>query len=148
LDRWEGFMATFDDLDAGRLTQSVLRILREGPGVGLRAVVAGDRSTLLGRLPTTVEDKLVMRMGDRNDYGLAGLSTRKMPDSMPAGRAFRNDSMIETQFALLDADHSGSAQVAALAEIVRRARQRDSGVPRRHRPGRVDVVPARITVGA
>jgi S-DNA-T family DNA segregation ATPase FtsK/SpoIIIE len=146
LDRWEGFMATFDDLDAGRLTQNVLRILREGPGVGLRAVVAGDRSTLMGRLPTTVEDKLVMRMGDRNDYGLAGLSARRMPDVMPAGRAFRNDTMIETQFALLDPDPSGPAQVAALAAIARSARERDSAVPRRHRPARVDLLPARITV--
>ncbi|HVQ93899.1 MAG TPA: FtsK/SpoIIIE domain-containing protein [Mycobacteriales bacterium] len=145
LDRWEGFMATFDELDAGRLTQSVLRILREGPGVGLRAVVAGDRSTLLGRLPTAIEDKLVMRMGDRNDYGLGGLSTRKMPDSMPPGRAFRNDSMIEAHFALLDPDPSGPAQVAALAQLARAARERDSVVPRRHRPQRVDVLPARIT---
>ena len=111
LDRWEGFMASFDELDGGRLTQNVLRILREGPSVGLRAVVAGDRSALLGRLPTTIEDKLVLRMGDRNDYGLAGLQTKKMPDSMPPGRAFRNDSMLETQLALLDPDPSGPAQV-------------------------------------
>ncbi|MEN3362173.1 MAG: segregation ATPase FtsK/SpoIIIE, family, partial [Mycobacteriales bacterium] len=146
LDRWEGFMATFDELDAGRLTQSVLRILREGPGVGLRAVVAGDRSTLLGRLPTAIEDKLVMRMGDRNDYGLGGLSTRKMPDSMPPGRAFRNDSMVEAHFALLDPDPAGPAQVAALADIARTARERDSVVPRRYRPQRVDLLPARITL--
>ena len=146
LDRWEGFMASFDELDGGRLTQNVLRILREGPSVGLRAVVAGDRSALLGRLPTTIEDKLVLRMGDRNDYGLAGLQTKKMPDSMPPGRAFRNDSMVETQLALLDPDPSGPAQVRALAGIARAARERDAGVPRAQRPSRVDVLPARITL--
>jgi S-DNA-T family DNA segregation ATPase FtsK/SpoIIIE len=124
----------------------VLRILREGPGVGLRAVVAGDRSALLGRLPTTVEDKLVMRMGDRNDYGLAGLQTRRMPESMPPGRAFRNDSMIETQVALLDPDPSGPAQVRALGRIAREAHERDAAVPRAQRPARVDVLPARISV--
>ena len=145
LDRWEGFMASFDELDGGRLTQNVLRILREGPGVGLRAVVAGDRSALLGRLPTTIEDKLVMRMGDRNDYGLAGLQSRRMPDSMPPGRAFRNDSMIETHVALLDPDPSGPAQVRALATIAGQARERDADVPRARRPARVDVLPARIS---
>ncbi len=146
LDRWEGFMASFDELDGGRLTQNVLRILREGPSVGLRAVVAGDRSALLGRLPTTIEDKLVLRMGDRNDYGLAGLQTKKMPDSMPPGRAFRNDSMLETQLALLDSDPSGPAQVKALGRIAAAARERDAYVPRSQRPARVDVLPARITL--
>ncbi len=146
LDRWEGFMASFDELDGGRLTQNVLRILREGPSVGLRAVVAGDRSALLGRLPTTIEDKLVMRMGDRNDYGLAGLQTRRMPDSMPPGRAFRNDSMLETQLALLDPDPSGPAQVRALGRIAAAARERDAYVPRAQRPARVDVLPARISL--
>jgi DNA segregation ATPase FtsK/SpoIIIE, S-DNA-T family len=146
VDRWEGFMATFDELDGGRLTANVLRILREGPGVGLRAVVAGDRSTLLGRLPTAIEDKLIMRMGDRNDYGLGGLQVRKMPDSMQPGRAFRNDSMVEAHFALLDQDPAGPAQVAALAGIARQARERDAGVPRHLRPARVDVLPARITL--
>ncbi len=145
LDRWEGFMASFDELDGGRLTQNVLRILREGPSVGLRAVVAGDRSALLGRLPTTIEDKLVLRMGDRNDYGLAGLQSRKMPDSMPPGRAFRNDSMIETHVALLDPDPTGPAQVRALAALAREARERDAEVPRHCRPARVDVLPARIS---
>src|SRR6185369_13368954 len=139
-------MASFDELDGGRLTQNVLRILREGPSVGLRAVVAGDRSALLGRLPTTIEDKLVLRMGDRNDYGLAGLQTKKMPDSMPPGRAFRNDSMLETQLALLDPDPSGPAQVKALARITAAARERDASVPRGQRPARVDVLPARITL--
>jgi S-DNA-T family DNA segregation ATPase FtsK/SpoIIIE len=148
LDRWEGFLASFDDLDAGRPTQNVLRILREGPGVGLRAVVAGDRSALLGRLPSMIEDKLVLRMGDRNDYGLAGLSVRAMPDTMPPGRAFRNDTMVEAQLALLGpvADPAGPAQLAALAAIARAAEERDAAVPRRFRPARVDLLPARITV--
>lgn len=146
LDRWEGFMASFDDLDGGQLTQNVLRILREGPGVGLRAVISSDRSGLIGRLPTTVEDKLIMRMGDRGDYGLAGLNARKLPDHFPPGRAFRNDSAVETQFALLTADPAGPAQVAALAAIAEQARQRDTGVPRVHRPARVDVLPARIAL--
>jgi S-DNA-T family DNA segregation ATPase FtsK/SpoIIIE len=86
LDRWEGFMASFDELDGGRLTQNVLRILREARASGCARSSPGDRSALLGRLPDhRSKDKLVLRMGDRNDYGLAGLQTKKMPDSMPPG---------------------------------------------------------------
>jgi S-DNA-T family DNA segregation ATPase FtsK/SpoIIIE len=146
LDRWEGFMATFDDLDGGTMTTNILRLLREGPGVGLRAVIAADRSGLLGKLPTTIEDKLVMRMGDTNDYSLGGLSARRLPSVIPPGRAFRNDSMVETQFALLDHNPAGPAQVAALAAIARAATERDADVPRALRPARVDVLPARIAV--
>jgi len=144
LDRWEGFMASFDDLDGGAMTTNILRLLREGPGVGLRAVIAADRSGLLGKLPTTIEDKLVMRMGDTNDYSLGGLSARKLPSVFPPGRAFRNDSMIETQFALLDRDPAGPVQVGALAAIARAATERDASVPRSLRPARVDVLPPRI----
>jgi S-DNA-T family DNA segregation ATPase FtsK/SpoIIIE len=146
LDRWEGFMATFDDLDGGVLTTNILRLLREGPGVGLRAVIASDRAGLLGKLPSTIEDKLVMRMGDTNDYSLGGLNARKLPAVFPPGRAFRNDSMIETQFALLDRDPAGPAQVRALAEVARMATERDAGVPRALRPARVDMLPTRISV--
>jgi DNA segregation ATPase FtsK/SpoIIIE, S-DNA-T family len=146
LDRWEGFMASFDDLDGGAMTTNVLRLLREGPGVGLRAVIAADRSGLLGKLPTTVEDKLIMRMGDVNDYSLGGLQPRRLPSVFPPGRAFRNDSMIETQLALLDRDPSGPAQVRALAEVARAATERDASVPRALRPARVDQLPARIAV--
>ena len=146
LDRWEGFMASFDDLDGGAMTTNILRMLREGPGVGLRAVIAADRSGLLGKLPTTVEDKLIMRMGDVNDYSLGGLSVRRLPSVFPAGRAFRNDSMIETQLALLDPDPAGPAQVRALAEVARATTERDASVPRALRPARVDQLPARIAV--
>jgi DNA segregation ATPase FtsK/SpoIIIE, S-DNA-T family len=146
LDRWEGFMASFDDLDGGAMTTNVLRLLREGPGVGLRAVIAADRSGLLGKLPTTVEDKLIMRMGDVNDYSLGGLQAKRLPAFFPPGRAFRNDSMVETQFALLDRDPAGPAQVRALAQVAAMASARDAAVPKRLRPARVDLLPARIAV--
>jgi len=146
LDRWEGFMSSFDDIDAGRMTQSVYRLLREGPGVGLRMIVSSDRTGLMGRLPTAVEEKLILRLSDRNDYALGGLSVRKMPDFMPPGRAFRNDSAVETHFALLAADPSGPAQVKAFGDIAKAAIARDGQLPRRRRAARVDVLPPRITL--
>jgi DNA segregation ATPase FtsK/SpoIIIE-like protein len=146
LDRWEGFTSALESLDGGALTDRVHQLLREGPGVGLRVVMTADRSGLAGRLSTMVEDKLVMRMADRGDYTLAGLPPRALPESMPAGRAFRIDPVVELQFALLDADPAGRAQVAALAAIARAATERDADVPRTLRPARVDVLPSRIMV--
>ena len=43
LDRWEGFTTTLGELDHGRLTQSITRILGEGASVGIHLVMTGDR---------------------------------------------------------------------------------------------------------
>src|SRR5690606_32649760 len=47
LDRWEGFVAAFEGYDYGRLIEALLQLLREGPAVGLRAVITSDRPGLL-----------------------------------------------------------------------------------------------------
>ena len=144
LDRWEGFVSAFDDVDTGRLTDTFLRLLREGPGAGLRVVVAGDRSALLSKLSSSIEDTLCLRLADRSDYALAGLSPRLLPDRIENGRGFRGDSGIEVQIALLGVDGSGAAQTAELATIVG-AWAAAPALPPGRRPFRVDVLPTRIT---
>jgi DNA segregation ATPase FtsK/SpoIIIE, S-DNA-T family len=145
LDRWEGFMSSFDDIDAGRITQNMLRLLREGPGVGIRAVIAGDRSVLMGRLASAVEDKLLLRMSDKTDYSMAGLRPKDMPDKVDPGRGFRGETGIEVQVALLSDDPAGPAQVARINEVATTTTERDRNVPRQFRPARVDVLPPRIS---
>ena len=141
LDRWEGFTAAFDDLDGGRLTETLLRLLREGPGAGLRVVVTGDRSVLLGKIAAAVEDRLVLRLADRGDYSLAGLQVRHLPDQVPPGRGLRPGSGSQVQVALLTADASGAAEAAALAQVAASAPAGGPGP----RPFRVDVLPRLIT---
>ena len=63
---------------------------------------------------------------------------------MATGRAFRAESGLETQVALLTQDPSGQAQAAELAAIAEQANARDSGIPRSRRPFRVDVLPSRV----
>ncbi|WP_214401035.1 FtsK/SpoIIIE domain-containing protein [Pseudonocardia lacus] len=144
LDRWEGFVAAYENYDYGRLVDTVVRLLREGPAVGLRAIVTGDRSVLSGQISTVFERRLVLRMSEPTDYGYAGINERKVPRSMPPGRAVEQagagDTLIESQVALLDPDPSGAAQVAALRRIARAAPP-----PRRSRPLRVDDLPAEVT---
>jgi S-DNA-T family DNA segregation ATPase FtsK/SpoIIIE len=144
LDRWEGFVPTLGEVDGGALTEALWMIMREGASVGIHLVVAGDRSLLTGRVSTLTEDKLVLRLTDRGDYSLAGLNPRKMPEDIAPGRAFRADSAIETQFAVLGTDPSGPAQAEAIARIGARAAERDAAIPRSRRAFRVDVLPSRL----
>lgn len=121
IDRWEGYVAAFEGYDYGRLTEALLQLLREGPAVGLRAVVTGDRSCLLGQVSTVFDDRLLLRLADPADYGLAGLPIKDLPATMPPGRALTTGEhgIVESQIALLSPDPTGQAQVAALQALTR-----------------------------
>jgi S-DNA-T family DNA segregation ATPase FtsK/SpoIIIE len=73
------------------------------------------------------------------------VSTKQVPESMPAGRALIADGAVEVQVALLVEDESGPSQAAALAEIAKAAHVRDGLIAPGRRPFRVDVLPARLT---
>ncbi len=163
LDRWEGYVAAFENYDYGRLLDALMQLLREGPAVGLRAVVTSDRSGLIGQISTIFDDRLVLRLADPADYGLAGLPVRDLPASMPPGRALSvgEHGLVESQIALLSPDPSGPAQVAVLQELGRTAAARFGEVPgggfhadcdsrgcwgwAGEPPLRVDALPMRIT---
>ncbi|MCK2221282.1 cell division protein FtsK [Actinomadura sp. ATCC 31491] len=121
LDRWEGFVAAFESYDYGRLIEALLQLLREGPAVGLRAVITSDRSGLLGQVSTVFDDRLLLRLSDPADYGLAGFPLKGLPSSIPPGRALSLDDngIVEHHIALLSPDPSGPAQVAALQTLAR-----------------------------
>ncbi|GAA3130247.1 hypothetical protein GCM10020001_060190 [Nonomuraea salmonea] len=141
-------MAAFEGYDYGRLIESLLQLLREGPAVGLRAVVTSDRSGLLGQVSTVFDDRLLLRLSDAADYGLAGFPLKGLPSVLPPGRALSmgEHGIVEHQIALLAADPAGPAQVAALQALAREAgpaagRPWGAGGP----PLRVDALPLRIT---
>ncbi len=154
IDRFEGFLASFEEVDGGALVDMLTRLLREGPSVGLRIVMTGDRRSASGRFSTAIENRFVLRMADRSDYAMMGLAAGAVPDVLPPGRGFQVETSVETQLALLAEDPSGRAQVAALHELGAAAAVRD-GVPPGpatgartdyRRPFRIDVLPGRITV--
>ncbi len=150
LDRWEGFVAAFEHYDYGRLVDDVLRLLREGAAVGLRAVFTGDRSGLTGQVSTVFDNRLILHMADPNDYNYAGINERQVPSEMPPGRALEavgpgGTSLRESQIALLDADATGTAQVAALQAIGREADRAYDPPPPPLRPLHVDELPVRVT---
>jgi S-DNA-T family DNA segregation ATPase FtsK/SpoIIIE len=145
LDRWEGFTTTLGETGGGALTDVITQMLGEGASVGVHLVMTGDRSLLAGRIAAMCEDKLVFRLAEKDDFALAGLRPRSLPDDIPPGRAFQAGSGTEMQVALLVPDPSAHGQVAALREIATWAADRDRTVPRVRRPFRVDSLPSRIT---
>jgi len=144
LDRWEGYVAEFDGLDGGRLVGTFLHLLREGPGVGIRAVVTGDRTAGSPRVTGLFDRVLMLRLNDRTTYGMLGLNPRHLPDDIPPGRAFDPRGGTELQVALLADDPSGPAQVAALVRLAERVRRRDEALPDARRPEPVAVLPPHL----
>ncbi|MFC8129017.1 FtsK/SpoIIIE domain-containing protein [Streptomyces sp. NPDC057302] len=145
LDRWEGWLPTLGEIDHGSLTDELTAIMREGASVGLHMVLTGDRQLLVGRVSSLTEDKYGLRLADRSDFSMLGIPAKKVPEEIPPGRAFRNESGIETQFALLSDDVTGQGQAAAITSIGEAAAVRDEDVPRHRRPFRVDTLPSRIS---
>ena len=145
LDRWEGFVAAYEQSDGGAMIEQVVALLREGLAVGLRAVMTGDRSLLVGRMGMAFEDRLVLRMPSADDFSLVGMRQRDVPTRMAPGRAFRSgEHPREIQLALLDADGSGTAQVAALQRLATASRDAAGSIPVPLRPARVDELPATL----
>ncbi|WP_151479641.1 FtsK/SpoIIIE domain-containing protein [Streptomyces albicerus] len=144
LDRWEGWLPTLGEYNHGELTDELQTMMREGASVGIHLVVTGDRQVLLGRMASLTEEKYGLRLADRSDFSMLGINARKVPEEIPPGRGFKNESAIETQFALLSDDVTGQGQAAALAAIGEAAAARDAEVPRARRPFRVDMLPSRI----
>ncbi|MDX6250108.1 MAG: segregation ATPase FtsK/SpoIIIE, family [Kribbellaceae bacterium] len=147
LDRWEGFVAAFESVDGGRLVDAWMQILQEGAGAGVKVVMTADRSALVGRISTLMEDRLLLRMTDPSDFLMIGMPTKEVPEHFPPGRGFRAQGLLETQVALLTEDDDGTAQVAALHQIGAQATPQ-SEIPRELRPFRVDALPASIDVAA
>ncbi|MGF1654921.1 MAG: FtsK/SpoIIIE domain-containing protein [Actinomycetales bacterium] len=153
LDRWEGFLAGLGEVDGGRLSEDVQFLLREGASVGVQLVVSGDRSLLLGRVGALVESKLLLRLPDRSDVALAGLSHRQLPADLPPGRGVWAGSAVETQVAVLAVDSGpdgapvaagGAGESAAVRQAGAACHRRDADVPATARPFTLRPLPARI----
>ena len=110
-----GFQAAYESIDSGRPIDLMVRLLREGSAAGLRVLLTGDRSALTGQVAALSTERLILRMADPVDYSVAGIAFRHVPDNMPPGRGLMPAGPVETQVALLAADPSGPARVAALA---------------------------------
>ncbi|MFT4122625.1 MAG: FtsK/SpoIIIE domain-containing protein [Microbacteriaceae bacterium] len=151
IDQWEGFLATLGEVAGGALLDQVTFLLREGASVGIHLVIAGDRSLFSSRMSTLVDRKILLNLADRGEYSSEGVNGKKLPEEIPPGRGFWNQSAVEVQVALLtdaasapDEQATGPAQAAALRAIGERARAAMTEQDRDRRPFRIDALPAHI----
>ena len=151
LDSWQELATSWEAVDHGRPVESLLRVLREGGAVGVRAVLTGDRSVLLSKVGSVVADRLVLRMTDPTDLLMAGISGDAVPVHQPPGRAVRVSDSVEMQLALLGGGTDGPSQIAALDAIALTAASTRDGAdgraPRRGpRPFRVEALPTDLSL--
>ena len=151
LDSWQELATCWESVDHGRPVEDLLRVLREGRAVGVRAVLTGDRSVLLSRVGSVVADRLVLRMADATDLLMAGISGDAVPSHQPAGRAVRVGDSVEMQLALLGGGTDGPGQNAALEAIGLTAASKRDGADghapgREPRPFRVEALPTDVSL--
>jgi DNA segregation ATPase FtsK/SpoIIIE, S-DNA-T family len=145
LDRLEAFLGRYADIDGGRLVDMVEGLLRRGPAVGLVTVLTTDRTGFTHRIAAAVEHRLVLRQADGDDAAAFGLSPKRLPSRMPAGRGVWAATGQEIQVALLDPDPSGSAQSRATERLAASLRVRWDGMTGTALPRRIDPLPDHVT---
>ncbi|MFG2959293.1 FtsK/SpoIIIE domain-containing protein [Streptomyces sp. NPDC048291] len=145
VDRFEVFEREFTSYDNGSYMERMIRLLRDGAGVGIHVVLAGDRVLGSSRFSGTTEDKIVLRLNDRQDYSTVGVPSKSAPTDPAPGRGIRTQDLTEAQIAVLGEDLSGTAQAEILSALGRELAERESAVPAARRPIRLDVLPDLIT---
>ncbi|MEO6411888.1 MAG: FtsK/SpoIIIE domain-containing protein [Pedococcus sp.] len=157
VDDWDVLAHRTDDITHGTLVERLLGVLREGAGVGLTAVLTGDRALLVGRVASALSHRVLLRLADRTDMALAGIPAKAVPTQQPPGRGVLLDGT-EVQIAVPPTSrerHSVPAMASVedahlLADTVLvsdRAQpssaRTKSGSPTRT-PWRVDALPRRV----
>ncbi len=146
VDGWESLEESLAAVDHGATLDALLRLLRDGPSVGVQFVVAGGRAVVSGRLPGLLARRLVLHLPDPLDLTLAGLTPTQVTAVRPPGRAVDVLTGHEVQLAHPGPTPSALDTTAAL-ERATDALTPDcppSGGPWRIRalPGSVDATPA------
>ncbi len=145
IDRWEVFDKQLGEYDSGNLLTSVMNLLRDGASVGIHLLMTGDRALFSSRVNGSTEDKLVLKLNEKSEYGQIGITQRNVPDEIPPGRAFRAADKAEVQIALLTDNPEGQAQAGALHQIAEHCRAQSAQLPATTRPFRVDTLPDRLS---
>jgi len=148
IDGWESLQGTISEHDNGRLVDEIYRLLREGGAAGVHVIISGDRALVGGRIGALNENRLMLRMSDRNDYLLIGVRGVDAAGGMPPGRAWQSSTSTQVQLALLTPEPSGQAQAEALRRIGEQAKARDAGTSAASRPFTVGKLPLGIDFAA
>ncbi len=144
VDGWESLAAQGDSAVADTVIDAVWTLLRDGGSVGVHLAITTDRAGLVGRLASSIDQRLILRLADKGDYASVGLSPRAVPTQMPPGRGIWVDGLVTAQTFLLDDDPSGRSQVGALQALAEAAHAREAELSTVCGPRRFDPLPAQV----
>jgi S-DNA-T family DNA segregation ATPase FtsK/SpoIIIE len=128
-----------------------MRILREGPAVGVRVIITGDRGITGDKIISFIDEQYVLPLRDIADYRTAGILAREVPLNLGPGRVLFGANAAEAQLAVLVHDTSGEAQTTALRRIVEQVRDHFDQFPQLAAlpsPFRVDPLPGHFALTA
>jgi S-DNA-T family DNA segregation ATPase FtsK/SpoIIIE len=87
VDGWSAMAAEYSDVAGSAVWDAFVRVLADGPEVGLCTLVAADRVLAVpNAVASLVRQRLALRLADRNDYTSFGIRAGAVPDMAP-GRA-------------------------------------------------------------
>jgi DNA segregation ATPase FtsK/SpoIIIE, S-DNA-T family len=143
LDGWEEFNSTLGQLDGNRLAASLTKLATQGTGAGLRVIATGGLQAL-GKLSSSFPKRIILRLSSPADLSGVGVPRGAMPANPGPGRGVLLPSATELQLAYAGTGPSGTAQTAALSDLIETARQRfPSPAPV---PLRVDALPSQVSL--
>ncbi|HEU0133043.1 MAG TPA: FtsK/SpoIIIE domain-containing protein, partial [Mycobacteriales bacterium] len=98
VDGWAAFEAAYDDVPGLALRDDLVRVVADGPGLGVYVAATADRATAVPvSVAALVARRLVLRLADPQEYGAFGL--RDLPAFVP-GRAVDAATGREVQLGL------------------------------------------------
>lgn len=118
VEGWTQFVDSYTAYERGSYYEVALRLLREGPAVGIVAIITGDRTLLTGAIANLLSTTWSLRLPDPMDLMMRGLSKAQIPTSLPPGRAVQVDTGVIAHVAHCGSDESGRMQVVALRQTL------------------------------
>ncbi|MCD2441627.1 hypothetical protein LQ757_04985 [Agromyces sp. SYSU K20354] len=151
MDGWERMLSTMNADQLITFRDQFMRVLREGPAVGVRVLITGDRGISGDKITSFIDEQYVLPMRDISDYRTAGILAKDIPLDLPPGRVLYGSAGNEAQLAVLVRDTRGEAQTTALRRTVERVRDHFDRFPQLAelpRPFRVDPLPTYLALTA
>lgn len=151
MDGWERMLSTMNADQLITFREQFMRVLREGPAVGVRVLLTGDRGISGDKVTSFIDEQYVLPMRDISDYRTAGILAKDIPLDLPPGRVLYGSTGTEAQLAVLVRDTRGEAQTTALRRTVERVRDhfdQFGQLAELPRPFRVDPLPAYFALTA
>lgn len=128
IDGFANFYSTHQMVDHGELVDKFLKLLSDGRATGVFFVVTGDRRNAVPSSVTSLMSaRLVMRMGEPDEYVSLGLSGDLGRTEIPPGRGFTVNRQ-EVQVAIIGDDPTGAGQNQRVRDMAARLGPRHHGL--------------------